>query len=848
MNMKTALYCKVALVFLPLLTLRTLSAQVVINEYSCANLNRFPDNFGKYEDWIELYNRDSAEINIGGYYLSDNKNQPTKWKIPAGTKIPGKGFRVIWASGRDTALAQSLHANFRLTQTKKDPERLLLANPAGIVIDQVTINKTKLDQSRGRAADGGTTWAIHTQPIPGGSNNNSPHFSGFADRPDFDKAAGFYADSVIVSLTNNEPGATLYYTLDGSEPSANSAVYTGPVTLKSTAVLKAMAISPDTTILPGFVEYATYFVNEIHTLPVVSVAGIQLTDLANGDKDLRPHGSIEYFNQNGERKARGYGEFNSHGQDSWVNDQRSIDLVARDEMGYNNALEEKIFTLSDRDEFQRLILRAAGDDNYPGNFLPAHEGCAHLRDAYVHNLAKRGGLHLDLRLSEKAIVYIDGQYWGVYDLREIPDDHDYTEYYYGQGKYDIQYILTWGNTWAEYGGNKALQNWKSLYDYIQNNPMGDQAKYDYVASQLDVASLVDYVIVNSVTVCSDWLNYNTGWWRGLNPAGGHRKWGYILWDNDATFGYYINYTNIPDTSTAALPCNPEYLDGFSDPEGHIRVLRQLMFNPGFKQYYISRYIDLMNTVFSCDNMLSYLDTMANRIAPEMTRHVARWGGDYDHWQSNVQRLRGFITRRCNAMAGGMIDCYNLGGPYEVTFGANPDSLAQLQINSLTISELPYTGAYFGGVDLKLSALYDTTSGYMFDRWLATNQIFQPGDSLTSVTLKLSGPDTIIAHFVKMTTAVAEPGAALPALSVNPTVFESAATVTLDLPDAAAVSLRVVSMATGQTVKILSNDNQQLAAGRYSLRFDLGGLPAGTYILQGAAGAYRGNVKIVYLPR
>lgn len=848
MCIKTTLCRKVAFLLFTLFVANILTAQVVINEYSCANLNRFPDNFGKYEDWIELYNRDTVEVNIGGYYLSDNKNKPTKWQIPAGTKIPGKGFRVFWASGRDTAMALGLHTNFRLTQTKNDPERLLLANPAGIVIDQVTINKTKLNLSRGRATDGGSPWVILTQPIPGGTNDNSPRFSGFADRPDFDKPAGFYTDSVVVTLTNNEPGATLYYTLDGEEPSAAATAYTGPITLSSTTVLKAIAISPDTTQLPGFVEYATYFINEDHTLPVVSIAGARLRDLANGDKDLRPHGSIEYFDQHGERKARSYGEFNSHGQDSWVNDQRSIDLIARDEMGYNNALEEKIFTMSDRAEFQRLILRAAGDDNYPGNFLPSHEGCAHLRDAYVHNLSKRGGLNLDLRLSEKAIVYIDGQYWGVYDLREIPDDHDYTEFYYGQGKYDIQYLLTWGNTWAEYGGGKAIQNWKSLYQYIQNNNLADQAKYDYVASQLDVTSLVDYVIVNSVTVCSDWLNYNTGWWRGLNPEGGHRKWGYILWDNDATFAYYINYTNIPDTTATALPCNPESLLSFSDPEGHIRVLRRLMQNPGFKQYYVSRYIDLMNTVFSCENMLSYLDTVAGRIAPEMTRHAARWGGSYDHWQSNVQRLRDFISRRCNALADGMIECYDLNGPYEVTFGTDPDSLAKLQINSLTVDQFPYTGTYFGGVDLKLNALYDTTGGYRFDRWLAGNQVFQPGDSLASVALNLTGTDTIIAHFVKMTTAVTDPDAAPFSLAVHPTVFESPANVILDLPAAEPVFLRVLSPATGQTVRVLADGSQPLAPGRYQLRLDLNGLPAGTYVLQGVAGRFRQQVKVVYLPR
>lgn len=130
------------------------------------------------------------------------------------------------------------------------------------------------------------------------------------------------------------------------------------------------------------------------------------------------------------------------------------------------------------------------------------DGCAHLRDAYVHNLAKRGGLNLDMRVSEKCVIYLNGQYWGVYDLREIPDDHDYTEYYYNQGKFDIQYVLTWGNTWAEYGGNQALDDWDDLRDYILANNMAVQANYDFVDSQFDVKSLVDYVIVNSVSVCS----------------------------------------------------------------------------------------------------------------------------------------------------------------------------------------------------------------------------------------------------------------------------------------------------------------------------------------------------------
>ncbi|MFN9955587.1 MAG: CotH kinase family protein, partial [bacterium] len=102
--------------------------------------------------------------------------------------------------------------------------------------------------------------------------------------------------------------------------------------------------------------------------------------------------------------------------------------------------------------------------------------------------------------------------------------------------------------------------------------MANPSDYNYVTGLYDATSLVDYVIANAITVCSDWLNYNTGWWRGMDPNGQHRRWGYILWDNDATFGHYINYTGIPNTGPYADPCDPEGLGLSSDPEGHIQVL------------------------------------------------------------------------------------------------------------------------------------------------------------------------------------------------------------------------------------------------------------------------------------
>lgn len=117
-------------------------------------------------------------------------------------------------------------------------------------------------------------------------------------------------------------------------------------------------------------------------------------------------------------------------------------------MGEDDAIEEVLFPgLTDRDEFQRVILRASGNNNYPGGSGYEEFGqpvSAHVRDAYIHNLAARGDMSLDVRYSSKIIVYFNGEYWGVYDFRSLPDDHDHTVDEHNQDKYDLEYLLTWG--------------------------------------------------------------------------------------------------------------------------------------------------------------------------------------------------------------------------------------------------------------------------------------------------------------------------------------------------------------------------------------------------------------------
>jgi len=824
-----------------------LPAQVVVNEYSCANWRQFYDFYQETEDWIELYNPSASPVNLTGFHLSDNDNKPTKWPFPANSVIKANSYLIVWCSGRDLKDPQGeLHANFKMTQTKNNAEHIIFADPNGTVLQDINVEKTQTHQSWARFPDGSNEWRISLEPSLGGSNDNAFTAITYAARPIMSQVAGFYTGELTVAISSTEPDAVIRYTLTGTEPNNNSPVYTQPIVLTHTTVLKAAAFSNNPLIYPSFVQFNTYFVNEAHTLAVVSVASDGVLELANGDQSLRPLGSIEFFDKSKERKARTYGELNSHGQDSWANDQRSLDWVSRDEMGYNYALQEKLFPLTERDEFQRIILRASGDDNYPAAHRPANEGSAHVRDAYVQNLAKRGELNLDVRVAEKCIVYLNGEYWGVYDMREIPDDHDYTDYYYGQGKYDLEYVLTWGDTWAEYGGDPAINNWHAMRAYIMGNNMNNADKFKYVDDRYDYKSLIDYVIVNSFTVCTDWLNYNTGIWRGLNPEGTHQKWGYILWDNDATFDFYINYTGLPSTQYTAKPCNPEGLTGGSDPEQHIKVLNKLRTNQAVERYYVTRQADLMYTVFGCENMLNYLDTIEGLIDPEMTRHAQRWDGTYTEWKTNVDRLRDFITNRCNILPALMDDCYTVTGPYQTVVRVDPPLAGTVNINTLTYTanQFPHTQPYFGGLDAGISlwALADETAGYKFDHWSASNHTFADPDS-TFGFLNLTSADTLVAHFSKASSPVFEPGnQAITAFSAFPSVFTESITVNYFLPEKSKVMLRLFDLLGNQVAEYLVGE----MVGKGSTPFNLNNsrLPAGVYFLKCSADDFEKTVKLV----
>jgi hypothetical protein len=365
-----------------------------------------------------------------------------------------------------------------------------------------------------------------------------------------------------------------------------------------------------------------------------------------------------------------------------------------------------------------------------------------------------------------------------------------------------------------------------------------------------MVSLADYVLVNSFVVCSDWLNWNTGWWRGTDTTGGHRKWGYILWDNDATFDFYINYTNVPSTQYDALICGPQTQNAnyYSDPLLHLDVLSKLLTNPSFNTWYINHAIDLSNTVFSCDNMLHQLDSIVTLLTPEMPGQCARWSGNFADWQTNVQTLRNFIINRCNYLSTtGFINCYSLTGPYNVVLNVDPPGAGSIQLNSLTLNSFPWTGTYFGNITTSLSANAGSAA-YAFTNWTTLGQLLNPSLFNATVTANITNSDTITAHF-SIVTGIGNDAGIENSVNVYPTVFSDETTVEYTLTERAPVSIKLLSL-LGTEVAQIKTPEEFLSRGSYSVKLNLSGsgLNSGIYFLKFTAGNFSKTIKLVYSPR
>ncbi len=713
-------------------------AQVKINEYSGANVTAVADLFGNTPDWIELYNAGASTINIGGYYLTNDAGNLSKWQFPIGTTIASHGFLKIFASGANIVVGnpKEYHTNFKITQTW--PDKILLVNTLYTIIDSLTIHPNQKNHSWGRTPDGDSTWKVYKTPTFGASNTGTSYIN-YKLKPVFSVPPGTCSGAISLVLTSPQTtGTKIKYTKDGSDPNTSPTVipYTAAIPINSSTMIRAICFDSNLTApkyVNSFIETNTYFIapDNAFTFPVVSVCFDSLALYGGTMTDA----NIEYFEKDKQFIFETYGSANIHANGSAF-PQKGFEYDVDDEFGYAYTNKHQFFDdpklgYSPRKEFQDLIFNAAGQDEFPKGWAAANKRPCHLRDAFCQSYALRKNFNLDGRRYEPVIMFLDGKYWGIYELRELFDTASANYYYDQPAMLNLQ--CTNGN-YTPASSVASQTDWTTAYNLVMNNPMNVQANYQQAGTMIDFKSLIDFFIYNTFAANGSIINNNTAWWRGTSwwlPKGG--KWKYWMWDMDNTFGA-SNSGSVSNTSPTNKPCdyNVAFPPGSPPQTGHAALITKLLTNDEFKTLFLNRYADLLNTSLSCDSLLEHLSYFKDFLTPEMTRHVARWAGTSTapnatvaNWNRNIDSLQSWIQQRCKYIDSLVAGCYGVAGPYDFCLEVFPPNSGNIVLNTITVSNFTFNGQYYGGVNMSANALANTN--YYFDHWEPTN--FTIPDSL-----------------------------------------------------------------------------------------------------------------------
>ena len=690
------------------------SQNLVINEIMSSNSSTIYDEDSEASDWIELYNNSSEPINIEGYNLSDDSLNIQKWQFGS-TVIASGEYLVVFASDKDTQRTY-WHTNFKLNASG---EKIILSDSSGLVIDQVDIPASFTDISFARISDGSLPW-IFQVPSPG-SENTGNEIQGFSDTVSVSLPGGFYPSAISVELSAGT--SDIYYTLDGSDPDSGSQKYSTPINITKTTTLKALSMKED--YLPSPTTYQSYFINEETDLPVISLISdpYNLFDPDSGiytnyTMDWERSAHVEFFEDD---KSFGFSEncgIEIYGSQSANWDQKSITVKFKDKYGVTN-IDYPLFPGFRINTFKAFVLRNAGNDfQY-----------THIRDAVMQTLVK--DLDIDYLEYRPATSFINGEYWGIYNIREKINEH-YIANRHGVDPNNID--LLENNMKVIQGDSLSYQQ---LIDYISTNDMTTDDAYTYLDSVIDLDECILYFAAQAYYDNLDWPGTNIKFWRERSASG---KWRWILFGVEFGFGLYAHGPWEDHVAFMFSPVETRY----SNPPWATLLQRKLIENPTFRNRFINQIADLLNTNFKSERVIEVINTLANHISSEITKHRARWGIAGE----NLNKMTSFAQERPAYMRDHVRNYFNCGEDGTLTINATTGGSVQLNTLRLQSDDMPFSGIYFQGNEVHLNAI--PVSGYKFDGWNGSVT-----SSAESISVSVTGSANLYASFSIDTSEVEE---------------------------------------------------------------------------------------------
>jgi hypothetical protein len=323
-----------------------------------------------------------------------------------------------------------------------------------------------------------------------------------------------------------------------------------------------------------------------------------------------------------------------------------------------------------------------------------------LRNSLVGTLARQIGVCA--ARSRPVLLFLNGEPWGIYQLRERIDRW-FLEDHYGIRSADLLDTPTVGGLEAVVEGDR--QHWDRLMEYVAAHDLSEPAHLARVQALVDLDNLIDYTILQVYSANSDWLRSNVSQFRSRAPGG---RWQWFVWDSDWSFGL-TPHSDVQDRTVDVVldPGDPE--TGGADT----LLLCKLLDNRDFRERFLVRTADLLNTALSPPAVIAEIDALASELEADVAYETARWSSPSD-WSANVETLRAFARARPDIVRANAVEAFDLGGTAALRFGAPASGKGHMAVNGALLPALPWTGVYFQGTTIHLTAV--PAPGYRFVEW------------------------------------------------------------------------------------------------------------------------------------
>jgi hypothetical protein len=754
---QTATFKSILCFFISLfLIINSTNAQLVINEISSRNATMYKEGNRDYEDFIEVYNTSPSAINLNNYYLSNVRTTPLKWRFFSQTLNP-YAYSVIFADGENAygysnypisyAYYDFQHTNFKIAL---GGETIYLSNSAGTILDSLVLPKNlDINQSVGKPLGSTVGQVFYDQMTPNAANTTTA-YTAKAGSVTIGKVGTKYTlGSLPITVTATCPvGQTAIYTTNCNNPKQgiDNTVPSFGLIFDTTTVIKARCVGMG--LMPGTSRTETFIFNENTTLPIVAIStdsanlwdyntgilvdgpNVNQYNGANWYQEWRRASRIEYFDVAGVKKFTKDAAINTDGNSSIAAPKKSLRVNFNHSTLGDSKLVFEMFpnTRPGLASFKNIKVRAGGNvyvaTNYGGGVI--------FHDGAVQAFARK--LNVPFASYKPAVVYLNGKYWGMYEIRERLD----ASLYKNTLNANEDSVVSFDKQGWDYGPEDGIYN--GVSNQVATDPaVNTAAFYNYFDSKFDIKNFYDYMTTEIHFQNGDWIGpygyvNNLVLWRDFSVAS-DKKYRFSLKDFDVS--YCISYTGNYLTAVLTTPATNPLPTMF----------KKLILNDRFKKEFINRYADVVNFYFNKDTLRNALINYQSEVQAEIVDECNKWPTNSPAtWDYRYQNMLGCMDAR-NVNAFIDIDTTLLGGAgmVNVTLQAQPADGGKIQFSTIT-PNLPWTGKYFKANEIPFTAI--PRPGYDFVRWETNNNSIRPSDSTTiSLDTSFASNTTLTAVFV-----------------------------------------------------------------------------------------------------